>query len=261
MVMGLREILLYGVVRIMTGLLAGVSLAFDVTGYSVWNTPPNKWGIIGLIAFGVFVLLTLAGEMERRMQPRPKIEFDGLSPARNIVSTKDLAGKIKEQRWGYFFRIAFKNNAKNPSGENSISHATHAHICLFDRKGELDNWDGRWPANSEPTTYAEKVVADRLDILPNDEPVILDVGMRGLNESDFQGWDNIRYIDFGGQQRKSIPPGLYALKVTLAATNFKKKDWWFKLIIPDAVQTDDLNQVHIESTKKRDLHRAGFQLQ
>lgn len=239
----------------MTALLAGFGLAWDYTGESVLTISSGSWGLIGLIAAGVFVLLTVAREIELYLHPRPKVEYDGLSPDKNLVTISQPTGS--QQVWGYFFRIAFKNKAKNPSGADSTAQATTASITVFDGETSLDSWTGRWPANYEPRTYAEKVIADRLDILANNQQAILDIGMRYEGQSGFQLWDNGRY--FLSPARQLIPPGCYVLEVTLFPANCSKKTWRFSLCIPNEPQSNDLRQVKIRRIRRREMHKEGSQ--
>lgn len=67
--------------RVMTALVAGVGFWFDYAGESVLSISRSNWGIIGLIAFGVFVLLTLIREIDLVLQQRPRIEVYSNSPA------------------------------------------------------------------------------------------------------------------------------------------------------------------------------------
>ena len=68
----LRVIFLIGG-RAMTGLIAGFGLAFDYSGKSFASITSEDWGIIGLIAFGVFVILTVVREIDLLIQSHPKI--------------------------------------------------------------------------------------------------------------------------------------------------------------------------------------------
>ena len=69
----MRRILVYGVVRVMAALVGGFSFALDYTGESILSISSGNWGIIGLVAFGVFVLITLGREIDLALQQRPEI--------------------------------------------------------------------------------------------------------------------------------------------------------------------------------------------
>ena len=58
----------------MAMLLAGFGLAWDYSGESVLTISSGQWGIIGFIAFGLFIVLTLVREIDLALQPRPKIK-------------------------------------------------------------------------------------------------------------------------------------------------------------------------------------------
>ena len=57
----------------MAAIVTGLGLAFDYTGANWLNISFSNWGLIGLIAFGVFVVLTLVREIDRALQQKPNI--------------------------------------------------------------------------------------------------------------------------------------------------------------------------------------------
>jgi len=57
----------------MTALLAGLGFAFDYTGESWLDISSGGWGLIGLIAFGVFVAITIGREIDIAFQQRPNV--------------------------------------------------------------------------------------------------------------------------------------------------------------------------------------------
>lgn len=58
----------------MTALLAGLGLSFDYTGASWLTISSGNWGIIGLIAFVFFVIITLGREIDLAFQQKPNIK-------------------------------------------------------------------------------------------------------------------------------------------------------------------------------------------
>ena len=244
--MDLRRDLFYIGVRTMTALVAALGFSLDYSGGSIAGINTSNWGLIGLIAFGVFALITLIREIDSAIQPHPKIEYDSVSPDK-----AQLTDIVNMQRLGiaYFVRLAFKNNAKNPSGDNSTADSTTASIRVIDKnRNVIDSWNGRWANNGEPDSFPNEWAAAKLDLAANNQQAILDIGYRLIGDNRFQGWDNGRY--FNAPQRKLIDPGSYEVQVTLAASNYKKHEWQFSLFIPNEPQSDNLEQVKILLIKK-----------
>jgi hypothetical protein len=252
-----KRALFIGVLRVVALLSAAAAgVGFDVTGTSLWGLSSGALRIMIFVTFGVFVGLTIWREGELWLAPRPNVQYDGLIPDRGPVTTTYLnrATKIKI---GYFFRIALKNNARNPFGANSTAEAMTASVDVYADGKVVDSWVGRWPANHEPRSYPEKFQADRLDLPANNQQAILDIGMRYEGEEIWQGWDNGHY--FGGESRPSLQPGCYTLRVTIAPANCMTKELWFELKVPNIPQSDDTKQVVLTYIKKPKLHKGGFQ--
>lgn len=72
--MGLRQILLYVVGRVVSAVFVGLGVAFDYTGASFPNITNNIQVV--LIAFIVFAGLTFAREIELLLQEKPKITIE-----------------------------------------------------------------------------------------------------------------------------------------------------------------------------------------
>jgi hypothetical protein len=249
--------LIFGGGRVLAVLVTATGLGFDLSGISLLGFSTIGVRIMVAVAFASFVILTVYREVELYLQPRPKVEFDALSPAKAIVTTRNFADGTTAGDWGYFYRIAFRNNARSPSGANSTANAMTASISIFLGDKLQDSWDGRWAANDEPRTYPEKFKADRIDLPANNQQAILDIGMRLNGKTQFQGWDNGRYLL--AQPRAIIAPGVYRLQVVLAASNFPEKELWFTLSIPDVPQFDKLDQIEIKRIKKPAIHKEGSQ--
>ncbi|MBI2846654.1 MAG: hypothetical protein HYX82_02095 [Chloroflexi bacterium] len=78
----------------MTGLLAGLGLAFDYTGESVLTISPSHWGRIGLIASGIFVLLTAIREIDLALQQKPEIIVKPqIHNGRAILEVRNIGGE------------------------------------------------------------------------------------------------------------------------------------------------------------------------
>jgi len=196
-----------------------------------------------VVAFTVFVILYIWREADLIMQPHPRVEFNGFSPAiTEVMYFEKGAGFLKP---AYFVRLAFKNNAKNPSGVESTAQALTASITIFDKSRKtIDAWEGRWANQEHPCDSDGIWLLNRIDLPANNQEAILDIGFRHRGRQEFEGWDNKRLC--GLLERKSIKPGFYKLQVTLAASNFKKKDFRFNLTIPEEPQSDSY-QVQIEA--------------
>ncbi|MBI4186353.1 MAG: hypothetical protein HY530_02460 [Chloroflexi bacterium] len=232
------------------GILASFSATRDLVA---WASPVGIQPIhiaFWLLGVGAIYTTIMQGLRIRRFESSsPNVEFDGLSPAQASMGT----------RQGYFYRLAFKNTAKNPSGQNSTALAMTAHISIFDNGGDMvDDWEGRWAILDEPLSYGEIWQLNRYDLQPNNQQVILDIGFRFQGESQFQGWDNFHYLSVG-QPRRCLGIGSYKIRVLLAASNITKKEWWFTLNIPNEPQADDLKQVEIKRIKKPAIHKKDSQ--
>jgi len=113
-----------------------------------------------------------------------------------------------------------------------------ATITVFDKNGEIvDKWEGRWANTDPPASYGDKWLADRIDLPPNNQEAILDIGLRLGGAFYFQGWENGFHIDL--PPRKHIEPATYKVQVILGASNFKAKIWWFNLEVPTKLQIDE----------------------
>jgi hypothetical protein len=75
----IARILFYTVGRIVAGLIGVFGLAWDVTGDSALSISPNNWGLIGLVAFAAFIVITTVREIELALQQRPKIAVEPIS--------------------------------------------------------------------------------------------------------------------------------------------------------------------------------------
>ena len=77
----------------MVALVAGFGFAWDYTGESVLAISSGNWGLIGLIAFGVFILLTVVREIDLALQQRPKIRLKHeVYNNRALLEVKNLGG-------------------------------------------------------------------------------------------------------------------------------------------------------------------------
>ena len=125
----------------------------------------------------------------------------------------------------YFARLTFKNKAKNPSGAESTAKAMTAIFDIYDNGVSLiDSWEGRWANNDEPHDYPSKWRMDRLDLEENNQPAVLDIGLRFEGNVNFHGWNNqSNPVNFGGFVRKLIKPNRYKLPITLSASNYEEK--------------------------------------
>lgn len=254
--MGWLRILFYVGGRIVTALLAGFGLAYDYTGASVLTISPSNWGLIGLVAFVAFLVITVIREIDLQWQPRPRLQFDEPSPATAPVTARSGAGSALIGQ-GYFTRLGFKNKAKNPSSNSTAQHTT-GHITIFDAKNAMvDDWEGRWANKDEPTQVTEIWRSNQYDIEANNQQAILDIGFRLQGQIGFQGWDNFHYLAIQ-QARQQLGAGNYTVKVRLAPSNDSAKDFWFSLTMPNQAQTNDLNQVKIVQIKKPVSHKKGY---
>lgn len=71
--MGLVKTIFFVVGRLATAILCVLGFAFSLTGESVLTLSPNNWGIIGIIAFGVFFVSTVAREIDLALEQKPNI--------------------------------------------------------------------------------------------------------------------------------------------------------------------------------------------
>lgn len=248
--------ILFGGVRVLALVLTATGIGFDIGGASLMGLASNNLRFMILIAFAVFFILTGWREIEIILRPRPRIEFDGLEPSKALVSNLRNGQQVIDT--GYFIRLAFKNNASNPSGKNSTALSSTAFIKIFDNSGNIvDSWEGRWANNGEPNSFPNKWEADKLNLEANNQRAILDIGLRISGTVNFQGWDNGRYFD--APERSMLPPNIYSVQVTLAASNYKKRNWWFSLIVPNEPQKDVLNQVQINHITKPKIRKLKSQ--
>ena len=71
--MGLVKTGLFVGGRLVTAIIGVLGFAFSLAGESALTLSANNWGIIGLIAFGTFILLTLAKEVGMMWAQRPDV--------------------------------------------------------------------------------------------------------------------------------------------------------------------------------------------
>ncbi len=239
--MGPRRALFYAMGRIMAALAAGFGLAWDYTGQSISGLSPSDLGIIGLVAFVVFVLLTLAREIELYLHPHPRIVWNRVILERGQAMKWDAMGNGTLMD-AHFVRLTFLNKARTPSGAESTAKAMTALVRIDDRQsGEIDFWEGRWANNDKPYDVPSKWSADRLDLDANNQEAILDIGLRYEGDAEFYGWDNgpeRHSREEGPSARGPIGPGSYNLQVKLAASNMRERSWRFMLNIPQGFQSD-----------------------
>ena len=230
------RIIVYWVVRALMLVVGALGFYLDYTGKTADNLSPSGYLWAGIIAFGMFFLITLWREIELYLFPRPKVEFQGLSLAMTEFVPTDIGSTGLRQ--GYFTRLVFKNNAKYPSGDGSTAHQLVATITVFDAdKKKVDEWGGRWANTDPPTSHGEKWLVDRIDLPANNQEAILDIGLRLGGDSYFQGWENGWHLRL--PPRKHIEPGKYKVQVILGASNFKAKTWQFSLENPIEPQSDE----------------------
>jgi hypothetical protein len=216
--MSFRTVLLAGG-RVLAFLVAAVGVAVDATGVSAGNTDAIRITIY--VSGALFVALTLWREIEIRLMPRPKVTFKRFSPhTRPVGMFSRATGELLKQRDGHFVRIAFANEATDPSGDSSIAHRLCAQVRVIDMDGqEVDCWTGRWAVLEEPRTPARKWEVDAIDLGPNGQEAILDIGVRYEDEKVFYGWDNNLMI--GSENRPPLPRQRYEIEVTLRANNMR----------------------------------------
>jgi len=90
------RIIFYVVGRVIAGLVAGLGLAFDYTGESVLTLSSDRWGIIGLFAFGVFVVITLIREIDFALLQRPEIKVESVvRNNRAILEVQNIGGEAE----------------------------------------------------------------------------------------------------------------------------------------------------------------------
>jgi hypothetical protein len=234
--------------RIVSAIVTGVGISLDYTGKAVLSLTPDDLGLIGLIAFIVFFFLTLYRELELLLQPRPRVQFSGISPERTHLWGKDKFGRAIDIGEGFFIRLAFTNRVSNPSGSDSTAQDMTAHISIINHDKTIDEWDGRWATEEEPKSLGEIWQLNRCNLRANNQQVILDIGYRLKGRAEFQGWDNFHYLQIS-EPRKRIGCGLYKLKVTIAASNMQRRDFWYTLCIPSVVQDDGTTQVDVKPFK------------
>ena len=200
-------------------LVVGIGAAVDITGVSIGNTDAIRITIY--VSGALFMVLTLWREMEIRLMPRPKVTFKRFSPETRPVAMYNRAtGQLLKQRDGCFVRIAFANEATEPSGDSSVAHRLCAQVRVIDIDGqEADCWTGRWANLEEPRTPAKKWEVDAIDLGPNGQVAILDIGVRYEDETVFYGWDNNLMI--GSENRPPLPKPRYEVEVTLRANNMR----------------------------------------
>lgn len=221
-----------------------LGFGLDMTGQSILGLSTN-WGLTALFAFGVAILITFVREIDSAQQPRPRVKYAGLSPA--TVSMPAL----------YFARLLFQNKSKTPFGRTSTAQELTASIAVRSKQAVVDEWDGRWANTDRPTTTGDIWKLNKLDLPANTQQATLDIGYRVEATLEFKGWDNLHYFE---DKRVPIKPGHYVLQVKLGAANWKQRDFWFTLDIPNEPQSSDLNQVQIKSVKKSAIRKAGFQI-
>ncbi len=71
--MGWIRITFYVGARVLTAGLAGLGFSFDYTGKSIAGLSPDNLGLIGLIAMGIFIAITLYREVDLILEQKPKI--------------------------------------------------------------------------------------------------------------------------------------------------------------------------------------------
>lgn len=218
-----------------TAIVAAFGLALDIKGGSLANLSLNEWGVIGLIAAMIFIIITVFREIDLAWQPRPRVIFDGFKLDTRSVHWNEH-GLDVYKTW-HFISIAFKNNPKNPSGEDSKAKDLIAKVIVFDEGGiEIDHWDGRWVNSEEPSSLSEALSSNRIDLPANSQQVILDIGFRFMGERDFFGWSNMRFTKH--EALVPILPGSKNMEVTLTGSNIKKQTYWFNLNIPKEPESD-----------------------
>lgn len=256
-----KRALLFGGVRVLAVLVAAAGFGFDLSGISLTGFSPGGLRLMAMVAFAGFVVLTAWREIDLLLQPRPRVDFDGLSPETARLPNVTPDGK-REGKLGYFTRLAFKNNAKNPSGDNSTAHSLTAEIKVFESHNynrSVGAWRGRWATKNAPSSYGEITELDKFELEANNQQAILDIGFRLEGGRHFLIWDN--WAAAGNPIRILIMPNRYELQVVLAASNFAKKELWFTLNIPNGPQndpqTDNINEVEVKRIKKPAVHRKG----
>jgi hypothetical protein len=218
------------VIAIISTALAALSLSFDA--FNVF--PGITWSWVAILFFVIFAIILYYNwfASENRVKSlesvRPSAVFHAFSPATAVLTPIN--------KLGFFTRIDFSNNTSEPTGDASTAQALSAFIRVIGENGEVDAWDGRWANTNAPTTVGEIWTLNRIDLPANNQRATLDIGCRVEGEKEFYGWDNAHF--FTASHRVRIPPGQYELRVTLAASNMGQRDFEFRLIIPDALQSE-----------------------
>ena len=242
--MGMSRAILFGGVRMVAFAMTAVGLGFDFSGASLLGFTSDGLRLMIWISFGTFFVLTGWREIDSLLQPRPRVEYEGLSPA--TVSTPAL----------YFARLTFQNKSKTPLGQASTAQELAALIVVWGKNSVMDKWDGRWANTDRPSTTGDIWRLNRVDLSANTQKATLDIGYRIEGGLEFKGWDNLHYLE---DKRVLIKPGHYALQVTLGAANWKERDFWYTLDVPNMPQSQ-LDQVKITRVKKSVIRGEGFQL-
>ena len=184
----------------MTALLAGGGLAFDYTGESVLTISSANWGLIGLIAFVVFILLTIAREVDLSLQQGPKIE-------------------VSEKKENDIFYLEVKNNGVAAEFEAQIQITEDK---TGDKKDTL--YLGSWQIGANSTTIIRNI--DRIKIAhletvvypPNHEPLfpfIMSLYLYYYDKSSNRqlSWTSSTWTD----RIDAIKPE-YILRITISST-------------------------------------------
>ncbi|MCH8814100.1 MAG: hypothetical protein IH957_03240 [Chloroflexi bacterium] len=214
----------------MAAVVAAIAIAFDFTGESALGADVDAIRAIAFVALGAFVALTVVREGQIFLDPRPRVEYSGLSPATNPVTIRyqHANGNWKtETKRGSFHRIRVQNRAHDPSGDESVAKDLSARIELRDSGGLVESWMGRWSDQKEAEDLGEKWELDRIDLPPNGQEATLDIGVNYVGEPGFFRWDNSRFVgDYNAERRMG---SRYEVWVLLKASNMSEREFRFSL--------------------------------
>lgn len=129
--MGLPRLLFYIGGRVIAGVLACLGFALDYTGGSILTISSANWGIIGLIASGVFVVLTLVREIDLVLQQKPKIKATPILNDNNYYLLVHNTGEHAE----------FKTTVKIKEGREYLENLTSVDSPVWKMTFPLNKWD------------------------------------------------------------------------------------------------------------------------
>lgn len=231
--------------------LAALAAACDVSGASPFGATSEQLRTLAIVGVAIFFVLTLWREVALVLEPKPNVRFRCYSPVNNhpvFFGQWDSEGKpVGEMRPADFRRVAFTNDATDPSGDASIAKYLSAEVIISDMTAtQVDRYTGRWANLSEARDPAHKWIADRIDLPPNGQEAILDLIMRFVGTTTAIGWDNS--LASGTGRRPELRDAEYEIEVMLRAANMKKKSFYFSV-----TNTPDVFDVELVSNPSKPL--------